>query len=620
MITPLHTRAFKTGAIQLLLKAFFLFLLVGALNPGKATAQDSFDSEKHLYFYHIWGFLKYQHPALATGQIPADSLFLRYLPEVDAAKNQKAVNKVFQTLLKEVGVPDTKKLDKLRDEPQGTLLLQNLDDRWYTKAKFLNSDNRKKLESIFQRRFTGEKHQYATIKNNPFGGTLPNEAKYEFPPAENLPYPLRMLALAKFKAGIEYLFPYKYLMDENWDAIITHFVPLFTICDSRADYERLLITLNAKLNDTQAYSFFRQLYYKEKIFRNLYFPPFDYQVVEGKILVTNLIDPALCKKSNIKTGDVLEELDDITVAEWVKALGTVLSVSNQEALWHRVGEYGDNFLFRSEDTNLKVLLTRGEDKITTKLQLMNPSEPAKAKLVDTYFKKKLTPAKKSPGLERVAKGIIRFKANDTNRFIENATEAREIVIMDSLLSVANKAKGLIFDMRSEADNSDFVYLDLFRKFGKERNYFARYYLMNHEALGTYKYLPQADVYFPSTVTPKGVEYKGKVVILVNAATQGVGEWLTMNLQHLFPNSVTIGDRSAGADGDIKRLTLPGNYVVTFSGNAVFYPDQTVTQRKGVKIDQTLAPTLKGVLGKKDELLQKAIELINEEDKKAEAKK
>ncbi|GAB2539130.1 S41 family peptidase [Rufibacter soli] len=620
MIIPLHIKSLSGATARFLYKALFLIMILGALLPGKAQGQDSFDAQKHLYFYHIWGFLKYQHPALATGQIPADSLFLRYLPEVDAAKNQKATNKVFQAMLNEVGVPATKKLDKPRDEPQGTLLLQNLDDRWYTKAKFLNNDNRKKLESIFQRRFTGEKHQYATIKNNPFGGTLPNEPKYDFPPAENLPYPLRMLALAKFKAGIEYLFPYKYLMDENWDEVISHFVPLFAICDSRADYERLLITLNAKLNDTQAYSFFRQLFYKEKIFRNLYFPPFDYQVVEDKILVTALIDPALCKKSNIKVGDVLEELDDITIAEWVKALGTVLSVSNQEALWHRVGEYGDNFLFRSEDTNLKVLLTRGEEKITGKIQLMNPTEPAKAKLIDAYFKKKQTVAKPTKGLERPARSIVRFKVNDTNRFIENATEAREVVIMDSLLTVAAKAKGLIFDMRAEADNSDFVYLDLFRKFGQETNYFARYYLINQEALGTYKYLPQADVYFPSTVTPKGDKYKGKVVILVNAATQGVGEWLTMNLQHLFPNSVTMGGQSAGADGDIKRLTLPGNYVVTFSGNAVFYPDHTVTQRKGLKVDQTITPTLKGILSKKDEVLQKAIDWINDEGKTPEEKK
>jgi hypothetical protein len=47
-----------------------------------------------------------------------------------------------------------------------------------------------------------------------------------------------------------------------------------------------------------------------------------------------------------------------------------------------------------------------------------------------------------------------------------------------------------------------------------------------------------------------------------------------------------------------------------SGLGVFYPDGTPTQRVGVKIDHQLKPTIKGTTEGKDELLDKAIELIN----------
>ncbi|WP_188686849.1 S41 family peptidase [Rufibacter glacialis] len=594
--------------------------MVALLAWGHAFGQNTLDTDKHLNFYHIWGLLKYQHPALATGKVSADSLFLRYLPLVDSAQTQKQANSVYQALLKEVGPSPLAKVDKVRDHPKGTLLVQNLNDHWYTRSKFLNSNNRKQLENIFQRRYTAEPHQYVTIRNNPYGGTLPNEPKYVFPEKENLPYPMRMLALAKMKAAIDYLFPYKYLMDESWETAIAQAIPLFAQCPSRQEYERLLLTLNAKLNDTQGYSFFRQLHHKDKIFKNSYYPPFDYQVVEEKILVTGIIDPALCRRSNIKVGDVLGSLDDIALTEWVKALGAVLSVSNQQALWHRVGEYGDNFLFRSEDAVMKVHLQRGQDTLQTTLRLMDPTDPAKAKLIDGYFKKKQAPGKKRVGLEMVSKDIYRFKAHDTNRYIENASEEREAVIMDSLFRIAVKGKGIIFDMRGEPDNSDFVFLDVFRKFGRGNSYFARYYLMNAGTVGTYKLLTQPEVYYPTTVTPEGYAYDGKVVILVNGATQGVGEWLTMNLQHMFPNSITLGEQTAGADGDLKRLNLPGNYVMEFSGNAIFYPNQRPTQRTGVKVDLTVKPTLKNTLAKKDDQLLKALEIIREEAPKPEAKK
>jgi C-terminal processing protease CtpA/Prc len=47
-----------------------------------------------------------------------------------------------------------------------------------------------------------------------------------------------------------------------------------------------------------------------------------------------------------------------------------------------------------------------------------------------------------------------------------------------------------------------------------------------------------------------------------------------------------------------------------SGLGVFYPDGKPTQRVGVKIDYPIKPTIKGITEGKDELLDKAIELIN----------
>ncbi|WP_207434436.1 S41 family peptidase [Sabulibacter ruber] len=617
---PIYSRSLFPSRFQVNGWHWLLLLLLCFLPGFRVWAQEDFDTQKRLNFFRTWGHVKYYHPASAMGQLNADSLFLQQLPKVDSAQNQKQANAVFKQLLKEVGVPASDKVGPQKDNPKGSFLLKNLDDSWRTKGKFLSGDNKKQLERIFERRYTGDRHHYTYVRNNPYGGVMPHEPAYELDPKENVPYPLRMLALAKFKAFVDYLYPYKHLMDENWDEAITQALPLFAQCPTREEYERLLLTLNAKLDDTQAYSFFRQLNYKEQLFRNRYYPPFDYEVAEKKIIVTGVIDPVLCNRSNIKRGDVIEMLDSVAVAEWVTALDAVLSVSNQQALWARVGEWGDNLLFRSEDPQMKVQLTRGDEQLTTTLRLMNPSVTTKAKLIDAYFKKKqAAPAKKSKGLVYAAKGIVHFKIDDTFRMIRDESSEEDFRLMDSLFTRAMKAKGIIFDMRGEPDNSDFVFYYLFKKFGKKGHHFARYYQLNPYHLGTYRLLTQPEVYYPSEITPEETTYPGKVVILVDGSTHTIAEWHTMSLQRLFPNSITIGEQSAGADGDAKKMVLPGNYMVTLSGNGIYYPNNSVTQRVGVRLDEEVHPTLKGVLAKRDELLQKAIEHINGEEKKTAAK-
>lgn len=47
-----------------------------------------------------------------------------------------------------------------------------------------------------------------------------------------------------------------------------------------------------------------------------------------------------------------------------------------------------------------------------------------------------------------------------------------------------------------------------------------------------------------------------------------------------------------------------------SGIGVYYPDGTETQRIGIVPDITVKPTIKGIKEGKDELLEKAIEIIN----------
>jgi C-terminal processing protease CtpA/Prc len=104
-------------------------------------------------------------------------------------------------------------------------------------------------------------------------------------------------------------------------------------------------------------------------------------------------------------------------------------------------------------------------------------------------------------------------------------------------------------------------------------------------------------------------YKGKVIIIVNEVTQSQAEYTAMALR-VAPGAIVIGSTTAGADGNVSELILPGSIRTMISGIGIYYPDGKETQRTGIVPDIEVKPTINGILAGKDEVLEKAIELIN----------
>jgi len=91
-------------------------------------------------------------------------------------------------------------------------------------------------------------------------------------------------------------------------------------------------------------------------------------------------------------------------------------------------------------------------------------------------------------------------------------------------------------------------------------------------------------------------------------SQSQAEYTTMALR-VAPNAAVIGSTTAGADGDVSTVLLPGNLNSYISGLGVFYPNHTPTQRVGIVPDIVLAPTIEGIRAGRDELLEEAIRQI-----------
>ena len=70
--------------------------------------------------------------------------------------------------------------------------------------------------------------------------------------------------------------------------------------------------------------------------------------------------------------------------------------------------------------------------------------------------------------------------------------------------------------------------------------------------------------------------------------------------------------TAGTDGNVSYFDFPGRITTLITGIGIYSPDGRETQRVGIIPDIEAKPTIQGIRDCRDEVLEKAIEVINRE--------
>jgi C-terminal processing protease CtpA/Prc len=98
------------------------------------------------------------------------------------------------------------------------------------------------------------------------------------------------------------------------------------------------------------------------------------------------------------------------------------------------------------------------------------------------------------------------------------------------------------------------------------------------------------------------------VALVDGRTLDYAE----SLAAYFPAQRTgplLGEATAGANGNAARAKLPSGMVFYFTSMRITRHDGTSYHREGLKPDEPATPTLAGIAAGRDELLDRALLLI-----------
>jgi C-terminal processing protease CtpA/Prc len=544
-------------------------------------------------FIKTWNFVKYYHPDLASRKIDADSLFLVNIEKVNPKQNfNEIITLVTRNLNTKFSLPPI-------IETQKDILSVNQNFDWFQKNKKISKENKDLLNNIYKNRF-----DYGFL---PEGKSVSDEKKYPFSKEENLPLKYRLLTMAKIQGTVDYLFPHKYLMDKNFDSSFTILLDEAVQSSTRKDFEMVLAKTISQFQDSHAFSFYRQLNYKDKILFNVsYYSPFDFQIVGDHLLVTHLIFPEICSKAHIKTGDKITEINGKKVSEIIKEKGKLLSVSNHQKLIYVLSTYEYNLIWPDNLPKKTLAVRSGSKKFSTEIELINATDKSQVSVIVNYINHKNSTIE-NRRLDN--KDIAYFKTDATMHFMENVDDDKLDAKMDSILENASRKKAIVFDMRGYPDWGGFIFHYVYKYFSPVENYFYKYYESNLKNLGTFN-LRDPKYNYPEIENKTTHSYSGKVFILVNPDTRSASEWYSMSLQKIFPQSITIGQQTSGADGDVVKINLPGDYLLECTGNGIFYPDNSQTQQKGIRINELIKYTDQDILDQRDLEFESVLNSLN----------
>lgn len=539
--------------------------------------------DQYYDFIKTWNFIKYYHPDLASGKIDADSLFLVNVKNISSQDD-------FNSIVKKLtGKLNKKFIASAPAETSQDVFTKNQNFNWFQKNRKISSENKDALNSIYNHRYNFE--------NLPKGKLVSDEKKYAFPKTENLSIEYRLLALAKIQGVVDYLFPHKYIMDKGFEEYFKNSLNENSKVTSRKDFEIILAKLVSKMKDSHAFKFYRELNYRNDfLFNASYYSPFDYKIVDNYLLVTDIVFPEICTKANIRKGDHITEINGKKISQIIDEKSRLLSVSNREKLIFELSSYQNNLIWPDNSPQKSLKVQSGNKAFTTNIKLVNTLDKAQVNVLSNYINNK---NQKWATRELINKDIAYFNINNTLQFINDVDDDKIDEKMENIILDASKKKAMVFDMRGYPDWGGFIFHYVYKYFSPSENYFYKYYAPNRKNIGTFVYLKDSYHYFPEIKDMKTMPYFGKVFIIVDPESRSASEWYTMSLQKIFPQSITIGQQTAGADGDVVKVDLPGNYLLEFTGNGIFYPDNSQTQQTGVRIDEVIKYKDQDFLNKKD---------------------
>lgn len=512
----------------------------------------------------VWGFLKYHHPVVTAGQRQWDFELLRMIPQILSAPDRAAADRALQQWISNIG-PVAECTSCVRLNPVDLHTRPSL--AWISDRAVVSAELKAPLERIYLNRAAAEAQFYVALAPQVLNPNFTNELPYK---TVRFPDPgFQLLALFRFWNIVEYWAPYRDQIGEDWDGVLRQSISRVGLAKDRASFELEMIAVIARIRDTHA-NLWSSLHVRPPL--GACSLPVAIRFIEDRPVVSAYADEESGKASGLKVGDIVESLDGIAVAKLVDTWRPFYAASNEPTRLRDIAVSMGNGACGAVKVGVR-RETGAQDISTARVP---------------------KPRQKQAGNHDRAGDTFQLLADDIAYLKLSSIKRTDV---PGYMAAAAHTRGLIIDIRNYP--SDFVPFALGQYFVEKPTEFVRFTAGDTGNPGAFHWGP------PLTIMPQLPHYAGKVMILIDETSQSRSEYTAMALR-TGARAKVIGSTTAGADGNVSWIALPGGLRSAISGIGVFYPDKRVTQRVGIVPDIEVRPTIRGVRAGVDEVLESAI--------------
>lgn len=396
-----------------------------------------------------------------------------------------------------------------------------------------------------------------------------------FPNAE-----YRLLALFRYWNVINYFFPYKHLIGDSWQTVLPRYIPKFEANKEAADYQMTVRELVTEMRDSHG-GVRNANASAEKL--GTFLPPVTTGYVESKSVVTRVLDDKL----PIKVGDIILSIDGEPIEKKREFHARYTAASTPQ--WLMRGVHARLLLGPKDSVvKLKVQGTSGEVRDVELARSKTVMDPKWAQWME----------RSTPVMQVLPNG---YGYVDLDRL-----QAGEV---DKMFETIKNTSAVIFDMRGYPNGTAW---SIAPRLTEKKDVVAALFsrpLLEATSLTNSELADSANYSFAQRIPERqGDVYKGKVVVLINEDAISQSEHTCLFFE-AATNVTFIGTPTAGANGDVTNMVLPGNLTVSFSGHDVRHADGRQLQRLGIQPTIRVERTIRGLIEGRDEILDAAVKFL-----------
>jgi C-terminal processing protease CtpA/Prc len=385
------------------------------------------------------------------------------------------------------------------------------------------------------------------------------------------PYPSRerrLLALFRFWNVIERFYPYLPLMGGAWDRALVDFLPRFESAGDAREYALGVAELAARIPDGHVWA--SGSFDLDKMV-GAAFAPFDTQVLDGQVVVTALHGTP--PPAGVAVGDVILAVGGQPIDAAMKTARKYLAGSNESYLADRAA---GRVLAGEVAEKLRVTV-RDKTGATHDVSLTRVPWSGEGWRTGPVYRL-LDPDVGYADLDRLRVGDV-----------------------DAMFTAFEKTTAIVFDMRGYPHETAWAIAPRLnvRHAKAYAQIFEPFVAPGPDDTPSYRFFEDD---LPPTDKPL---HRGKTVMLIDERTMSQAEHTGL-LFETANGTAFVGSQTAGANGDVTNLVLPGAIHVSFSGHDIRHADGRQLQRIGLVPDIRVRPTIEGLRAGRDEVLDRAV--------------